>query len=200
MPQVETVILRVPSAKRSGSASASMALTRFSRLSSGSPMPMKTTFVMRPSRRDISTAWSSISPTVRFRVKPSAPVAQKAQPIAQPTWVERQTVWRLSSRIETASTRAPSSKRKRYFAVSPSAARETFSTSPAPTRVSPGQRLPEVGGEVRHAREIALAFSKIHERNWRARYGFWPIFATKSFRASGERSRRSSIADFRLPN
>ena len=42
-------------------------------------------------------------------------------------------------------------------------------------------------------------FSKIHERNWRARYGFWPIFATKSFRASGERPRRSNIADFQLP-
>ena len=76
-------------------------------------MPMKTTLVTcRPpsSRRTRAKCrtWSTISSAVRSRRSPSLPEAQKAQPTAQPTWVETQTVARPATSMSTASTGWPS--------------------------------------------------------------------------------------------
>ncbi len=49
-----------------------------------------------------------ISPAVRLRSSPMAPVRQKAQPKPQPTWVDTQSVRRSPSGIRTDWTRAPS--------------------------------------------------------------------------------------------
>jgi len=61
-------------------------------------MPMNTTFVSaRPSaakRRAAYSTWATISATDRLRTQPACPVAQKAQPTGQPTWVDTQTVLR----------------------------------------------------------------------------------------------------------
>ena len=52
-------------------------------------MPIMTMLVRERSSFDASRAasitWLTISPVVRFRVRPIMPVAQKAQPTAQPT-------------------------------------------------------------------------------------------------------------------
>jgi hypothetical protein len=45
------------------------------------------------------------------------PVAQKVQPMAQPTWDETHSVARVPCRITTASTRSPSCKRTRSLVV-----------------------------------------------------------------------------------
>ena len=54
------------------------------------------------------TTWATISPAVRWRVKPIWPVAQKTQPMAQPTCELTQAVTRPVKRILTVSTRRPS--------------------------------------------------------------------------------------------
>ena len=74
---------------------------------------MKTTLVTcrpPPSRRTRAKCrtWSTISSAVRSRRSPSLPEAQKAQPTAQPTWVETQTVARPATSMSTASTGWPS--------------------------------------------------------------------------------------------
>jgi hypothetical protein len=67
-------------------------------LASGSPMPMNTTLDTRRStlraRSVARTTCSTISPTVRWRVKPAWPVAQKPHAIAHPAWLETHTVAR----------------------------------------------------------------------------------------------------------
>ena len=61
------------------------------RLSSGSPMPMNTTWLMRRSVSFWSVRyWPTISPADRLRSKPPRPVAQNLQPMGQPTWLEMQ--------------------------------------------------------------------------------------------------------------
>ena len=89
IPTVETVIWRQPSAPSSFGAIRSMAASTASRLSIGSPMPMKTTVcslrpVLAASRRSAKNC-STISPALRLRSKPVLVVAQKSQPMAQPT-------------------------------------------------------------------------------------------------------------------
>ncbi len=83
--------------------------TPVSRLAIGSPMPMNTMLLTRRSRRrarcDARTTCSTISPTVRWRVKPACPVAQKPQPMAQPAWLLTHTVARSGYSISTVSTR-----------------------------------------------------------------------------------------------
>src|SRR5258706_407167 len=60
---------------------------------------------------------ATISHGSRLRIRPRRPVAQKVHPIAQPAWLEMQTVNfpAASSGIRTASASAPSCSRKRYF-------------------------------------------------------------------------------------
>ena len=94
-----------------------MASSRLSKLASGSPMPMNTILVsgVRASLRIQSRTahtWLTISAVVRLRRKPMAPVRQKVQPMAQPTWEETHRVLRSSSGMSTDSITAPSSRRK----------------------------------------------------------------------------------------
>ena len=127
MPTVETVICRQPSAPSALSARRRTAVRTASRLSIGSPMPMKTrvcslrptAFASRRSARNCST----ISPAVRLRSKPVFVVAQKSHPIAQPTCEERQPAARSArkSGISTDSTVRPSPRRSSNLVV-PSAA------------------------------------------------------------------------------
>ena len=60
-------------------------------------MPMKTT-LREPAgqgrRAGPATTCSTISPVVRWRVKPAWPVAQNEQAMAQPAWVDTHTVAR----------------------------------------------------------------------------------------------------------
>ena len=119
IPTVLTVILRSGTAKPAGSRSTAMARSTSSRLSSGSPIPMKTTFVGRAPRCRAATAYcATISAAVRLRWSPRRPVSQKTHPRAHPACDETQTVHRSRDRngvegwwMSTASTAAPSSRR-----------------------------------------------------------------------------------------
>ena len=67
---------------------------------------------------------ATISSAVSERTTPREPLAQNAQPIAQPTWVEMHWVKRPVAGMSTVSTELPSSKPIRSFLV-PSADSET---------------------------------------------------------------------------
>src|SRR4051794_13080338 len=86
-------------------------------------MPMNTTFETRrppsPARRAARTTCSTISPVVRWRSKPAWPVAQKPHAMAQPAWLETQTVARSGYSISTVSTRAPPASAHSSLTVSP---------------------------------------------------------------------------------
>ena len=86
---------------------------------SGSPIPMKTTLVtcLGGVNRRISRTCPAISNISRLRVKPIAPVAQKAHCSAQPACEEMQSVRREPSGIATVSMNSPSSRRNRNFSV-----------------------------------------------------------------------------------
>ena len=71
------------------SGSRSQAPSTASRLSSGSPIPMKTAWSTGSIRRKWR-AWSRISDEVRLRPKRMPPVAQKVQVSGQPDWLDRQ--------------------------------------------------------------------------------------------------------------
>jgi len=93
-PTVEIVTCRQPRPPRPFAAIRSTAASTASRLSIGSPMPMKTKVckrrpAARASRRSARNC-STISPLLRLRSKPVFVVAQKSQPIAQPTCEETQ--------------------------------------------------------------------------------------------------------------
>ena len=93
---------------------------------------MRTTFVTRvPKSSRTCMTCSYISPAVRERVRPAAPVAQKAHPMAQPACEEAQTARRSLLGMPTHSTETLSGKRRRYFRL-PSAEtwRATSSTPP----------------------------------------------------------------------
>ena len=120
-PTVEIVSLRAD--RPMSSCSRSTDSHTAASLASGSPIPMNTTL---PSRRCIvrasraaSATCSTISPTVRCRVKPACPVAQNPHPIAHPTWLLTHTVTRSGYSISTVSIRLPSCSSHRYFTVSP---------------------------------------------------------------------------------
>ena len=96
------------------------AACKFGKLASGSPMPMTTIFVIRssaPSNVCARNTCSIISPADRFRFRPNSPLAQKTQPIAQPTCVLMQTVTRSGSRINTHSMCSPSASLSSSFSV-----------------------------------------------------------------------------------
>jgi hypothetical protein len=59
-------------------------------------MPMNTTLSTRrlPAAWAARTTCSTISPVDRWRSNPTCPVAQKLHPIAQPAWLDTQTVLR----------------------------------------------------------------------------------------------------------
>jgi len=85
------------------------------RLSSGSPIPMKTMLLTRvPNSSWMWRTWSMISYGMRLRAKPPLPVAQKVQRMGQPTWEEMHAVSRLvaspssSLGMPTVSTTRPS--------------------------------------------------------------------------------------------
>ena len=76
---------------------------RWSKLWSGSPIPMKTRLVsgrliaspsLRATSRLTVCTWATISAAVRLRSRPRVPVMQNLQAIAHPTCVETQSVFR----------------------------------------------------------------------------------------------------------
>ena len=91
-----------------------MACQVASKLASGSPMPISTMLLtgwtsrsarcpsawalldrrLPGSRAPEWSTWATISPADRLRARPPWPVAQKVQPMPQPTWVEMQAVRR----------------------------------------------------------------------------------------------------------
>ena len=80
-----------------GSVRSRVAFRTLSRFSSGSPMPIITTFnreSVAPDRfpGQHTSTWPTISPAVRFRSRPIRAVRQNLQSTGQPTWLEMQTV------------------------------------------------------------------------------------------------------------
>jgi hypothetical protein len=120
-PTVQTVSLSWANASPPGSVSTRSAGSRPSRLSSGSPMPWKTTASARlPDKVASATTWPTISAAVRLRSSPMAPVSQKVHARAQPTCVETQSDLRprpIGS--ETLSMTRPSSSRSARFRTAP---------------------------------------------------------------------------------
>ena len=92
--------------------------TTLSKLSSGSPMPIKTKLaIFSPVSSSAAYTSSSISDGVRFRTQPARVEAQKLQPIRHPTWVEMHKLFPYLYRMTTASTQLPSESSSRYFTV-----------------------------------------------------------------------------------
>ncbi len=86
-PTVEIAVRRCVTPRSGRRSQATSTLSRFI---IGSPMPMKMTFVTVERRLKYS-AWSRISPAVRFRANFIFPVAQNVHVRGQPTCEERHT-------------------------------------------------------------------------------------------------------------
>ena len=110
----------------------------------------------RPKSSATRRTWSTISPGPRSRASPPAPVAQKAQPIAHPAWVEKHTVRRSPLGSPTVSTVAPSASPTRYLRV-PSADSWRSQTSRRRQRQPAREGLSQAGRQVRHLVEGADA-------------------------------------------
>ena len=92
-PQVDRLIWRMPMFSPSGWFTSRRKRSTLSRLSRGSPIPISTILeISRPESSWVNSTWSSISPAVRSRTFPATVLAQKAQPMRQPTWEEMHTV------------------------------------------------------------------------------------------------------------
>ena len=92
-PQVESEIWRIPMFSPSGWFTSCRKRSTFTRLSSGSPMPMRTMLEMSfPESSWVKSTWSSISEGVKSLTLPAMVEAQNLQPIRQPTCEEMQTV------------------------------------------------------------------------------------------------------------
>ena len=146
MPTVETRIFLQERCGSRAVVSISRPRSSVRKLSSGSPMPMKTAL---SGQRPVA-AWSSLpavriwamsSSGVRLRTKPERPVRQKVHPTGQPTCVERQSVCALGMDMMTVSTDWPSSRPRRSLRV-PSLLTCRFCTG---RRVC-GDHKPEVQG------------------------------------------------------
>ena len=88
------------------------------KLSSPSPIPMKTRLSgRRPARLQPSRNSSRISPAARLRISPSRPLAQKRHCTGHPTCVDKQKVNRSSAGINTISIVSPSCKVSSSFSV-----------------------------------------------------------------------------------
>ena len=133
-PLVETVCRFGEIAKPFSSEKIRIASVRWSRLSSGSPIPIYTILPRRLCSMLLSllmtSTWATISPAVKFRTNPPLAVKQKLHPTLHPTCVETHTVylawWRsspFSSKIgsfifnNTVSIVLPSCSSKRYLIV-----------------------------------------------------------------------------------
>mmetsp|Transcript_13849 Transcript_13849/g.40561 ORF Transcript_13849/g.40561 Transcript_13849/m.40561 type:complete len:216 (-) Transcript_13849:169-816(-) len=132
-PTVDTEMCEFP--RRKPSTMVRAARCTCSRLSAGSPMPMKTTFVSGGS----SLLWASCMPAKscpriscasRDRMSPMAPVEQNAQARAQPTWLETQIVVRESVGMSTVSAMSPSCRCTRIFVVPSAATSPTAASTP----------------------------------------------------------------------
>ena len=92
------------------SVSTTIAFRTASRFKSGSPIPIKTILSRVPACFSRYKNCSTISAALKFLARPSVPVLQNAQPIAQPAWHETQAVFRpaLSVRSTVSTARASS--------------------------------------------------------------------------------------------
>ena len=141
---------------------------------------MNTTLVARsPKSLETWSAWSTISWAVNERLRPFRPVAQKAQPMPQPAWVDTQTDSLLRRGMPTVSTEMPSWYSSRYLrepsldtclvsSVGVSKANASFSCS-----------RKALGRLVMSSNEQTF-FSKTHSMSCYARKAGWPSSATSS--------------------
>ena len=120
----------------------------------GSPIPMNTMFLISKPVRPVHgsstwkrAAWScaAISAADRLRIRPICAVSQKRQPMAQPTWLETQSVrvvvpsrWRIG--MTTLSVSRPSPRSMVNLSVSPSTC--TAFTRPRPSATQSGSTAP----------------------------------------------------------
>lgn len=102
-PEVEIVIFDRLIPIPSGSQSILTALDTFRQLYNGSPWPINTTLsIFWPTRWRVRKYWLRISGVERFFWSFWVPVWQKVQEREQPTWLDKQIVFLLSSQIITA--------------------------------------------------------------------------------------------------
>ena len=148
-----------------------------SKLSSGSPMPMKTILVMprvsprRARYRATRQAWPTISARLRLPPKPCLPVAQKLQSKAQPAWEEMHSVRRdassasADSGISTVSTTWPL----------PTAACHFTTASPASWLLaSMGARISAMSASrARNALERSVMAPKSSTKAWYIHFITW---------------------------
>ena len=109
-PDVETVTFRAASRGAPSSVSRPIAASTASRLSIGSPMPMKTTLRGGDPAGAAARATRycrTISPAVSWRVKPRVAVAQNRHWRVQPAWLETHTVLRPAAGDEHGLHRRP---------------------------------------------------------------------------------------------
>ena len=93
-PQVDREMCRMPMFSPSGWLTRVRNFITVSKLSSGSPMPMRTMLETgSPLSSWVNSTWAIISAGVRSRTLPARVEAQKAQPMRQPTWQEMHTVF-----------------------------------------------------------------------------------------------------------
>ena len=125
IPAVEIVMWRMPSSRIFGSFSISTAPKAASALRKGSPIPISTRLLIGlPMWRSIAMNCPAISPFVRFRSKPDAPVWQNGQPTGQPACVETHAVSLSPCFSSAVSTCVPSRIASKNFLV-PSFARSS---------------------------------------------------------------------------
>ena len=92
-PQVDREMCRIPMFSPSGWFTRVKKRKTVSKLSKGSPIPIKTMLETgTPLSIWVNSTWSSISAGVRSRTFPAMVEAQKAHPIRHPTWQEMHTV------------------------------------------------------------------------------------------------------------
>ena len=141
------------------------------------------------------TNCSTISPTVRLRSTPFKPLAQKTQPMPQPTCVLMQAVRRPSSWISTHSISLRSRNSSSSLCVSSLARRCLATRLDSGTNDSANCCRSDLGRSVIASNESAPATSS-QRCNCRARNGFSPRSSSQERSASSDTSRSpgSSLA------
>ena len=150
------------------SVSMESAFSTLSRLCMGSPMPMKTTLRAGPTLARRVIAWVTISPAVKLRTSPSTPEAQKAQRIAQPTWLDRhkEAAWAPVA-MRTHSTVSPSDSPSSSFVESAEANAESGSSGP--TVNSPASAARSAAGRSVISSKLQARRPWAHANTWSAR-------------------------------
>src|SRR6185437_5326381 len=194
-PAVESVTRLDASPKPRSSRIRLIALTTLSKFSSGSPMPIITTLVMRrcwwvtlPSCFAACHTCPMISEAARLRLKPCVPVEQNVQLRPQPICEDTHSVPRVGSGMYTVSIALPPSMPSNHLWV-PSLEALSSKALGGPTYADPVSLARSDLPRSVIASKLSSRRWWIHFITWSARYGFSPSCAKNS--RSSLRSRPS---------